>query len=151
LVPSLTLEEKNMTQGAISGRLSISGARRRWAFGLLIGLVGGVATLQVSPLAAAPELVLLIWLAAPPARPAGPAGILVGHGAVWSWLLVTSSVACAGVCRYTLAYGPAHVLDASAWQTETRVWFGLALCIFLVGLGVTTVGARGARRRFRPS
>jgi hypothetical protein len=147
----LALEEKNMTQGAISGRLSISGAQRRWVFGLLIGFAGGVATLQVSPLATAPELVLMIWLAAPPTRPAGPAGVLVGHGAVWSWLLVTSSIACAGVCRYALAYGPAHVQDASAWQTETRVWFGLALCIFLVGLALTVVGARGARRRFRAS
>ena len=122
-----------------------------WGFGLLFGFVGGYATLQVGPSAAVAELLLLIVVAAQSPRLSGPAGVLVGHGAAWSWLLITSSIVCASSCGYTLAYGPAHVTDGSAWQTETRAWFALAVGILLLGLILTVLAARRGRQRLRTS
>jgi hypothetical protein len=140
-----------MTAGAVSRLWSISRAQKLWMFGLVIGLVGGYATLQISPVAAVPELLLLILVAAPSPRFSGAAGALVGHGAAWSWLLMTSSIFCQMSCSYTLAYGPAHLTDGPAWQRETWVWFALAVGILLAGLILTIWTARRRRQELRAS
>ena len=140
-----------MTQGAVSRLWSISRAQTLWMFGLVIGLVGGYATLQISPIAAVPELLLLMLVAALSPRFSGPAGALVGHGAAWSWLLVTSSIVCQMSCSYTLAYGPAHVTDPMAWQRESWIWFAVAVGILLVGLVLSVWTARRLRQGLRAS
>jgi hypothetical protein len=107
--------------------------------------------LVLSPLAAVPELLLGIVLAARSPRFSGLAGALVGHGAAWSLLLVTSSVSCLSECYYTLPYGPARVTDMPAWQAETRVWFAIAVGVLVVGLVLTVWTARRVRQGLRPS
>lgn len=84
-------------------------------------------------------------------RFSGAAGALVGHGAAWSWLLMTSSIFCQMSCSYTLAYGPAHLTDGPAWQRETWVWFALAVGILLAGLILTIWTARRLRQELRAS
>ena len=140
-----------MAKGAVSRPWSIPQAQGVWLFGLLIGFAGGFATLQVSPLAAVPELLLWILVAAQSPRFSGLTGALVGHGAAWSWLLITSSVLCASSCIYTLAYGPAHLTDGAAWQTETRAWFAVAVGILLLGLVLSVWTARRVRQKLRRS
>jgi hypothetical protein len=112
-------------------------ARRLWIAGLIIGLLGGFATLVVSPIAAVPEVLLWIVVAARSPRFLGLAGAVVGHGVAWSILIVTSSVSCTSSCYYTLPYGPAHLENGEAWVTETRAWFAIAVGILIAGLVVT--------------
>jgi len=135
------------TSVAVARARPVSRARALWLFGLGIGLVGGYATLMLSPFAAVPALVLWIIVIAPRPRFSGLAGALVGHGAAWSWLLGASSIMCSMSCSYTLPYGSAHVTDPVAWQTETRVWFAAAVVTLVVGLGLTAVTVLRARQR----
>jgi len=120
-----------------------------WIFGLGVGLVGGYATLTVSPVAAVPALVLWVCLAVPSPRFLGLAGALLGHGAVWAWLLVTSNLVCASYCSWSLTYGPAHLTDAAAWQTETRIWFAFALGLFAIGAVLTAWTVHRVRQGLR--
>jgi hypothetical protein len=136
-----------ITQGAVSRRWPISRARALWLCGLATGLIGGYATLMVSPFAAVPALVLWIVIAVLRPRFSGLAGAMVGHGAAWSWLLVTSSIVCLMTCSYTLPYGPAHVTDGVAWQTDTRVWFAAAVIILVGGLLLSALTALRACKR----
>lgn len=138
-----------MTRGAFS-RLW-SSPRCLWVCGLVVGFVGGFATLAVNPFAAVPALLLWILVAAQSPRFSGLAGALAGHGAAWSWLLVTSSMACRSYCSYTLPYGPAHLTDGGAWQTETRAWFAVAVGILLVGLVLTVWISRRLRKGIVPA
>jgi hypothetical protein len=147
---SFDFEETQVTRGAISRLWGTPAARGLWKRGLLLGLVGGFATLAISPFAAVPELLLWIVVAAPSPRFSGLAGAFVGHGAAWSLLLVTSSVSCASSCSYTLPYGPAH-LQGEAWVTETRIWFAVAVVVLLVGVVLTVWAARRVRPGLRSS
>jgi hypothetical protein len=70
-----------LTQGAGSRAWSTSRTRALWLFGLAIGLIGGFATLTLSPLAALPALLFWIVVAVASPRFLGLAGALVGHGA----------------------------------------------------------------------
>jgi len=120
-----------------------------WTFGLAVGCIGGFAMLTISPAVGLPELLLWIWFAARPPRFAGLAGAVVGHGAIWSLLLLTSNASCLDSlprqCRSSLAFGPAHLDDLTAWQTETRAW--LAFALVLVALGVVlTIWTAGRLR-----
>jgi len=127
-----------MSGQALSEHGSLQRASRLWICGLAVGFIGGLAMLTISPALGLPELLLWIWLAVRPPRFAGLAGAVAGLGAAWSWLLLTSQVACLesfpAQCHWSLAYGPAHLDDPAAWQTETRVW--LAFALVLVALGV---------------
>jgi len=135
------------TSGAVARARPASRARALWLFGLGIGLVGGYATLMLSPFAAVPASVLWIIVIAPSPRLSGLAGALVGHGAAWSWLLGTSSIVCSMSCSYTLPYGPAHLDDGVAWQTETRLWLAIAIGTLVSGLVLTALTARRAKPR----
>ena len=136
-----------ITEGPVSRRGPISRARALWLCGLAIGLIGGYATLMVSPFAAVPALLLWIVIAMLRPRFSGLAGAMVGHGAIWSWLLVTSSIVCSMTCSYTLPYGPAHVTDGVAWQTETRVWFAAAAIVLVGGILLSALTVLRARKR----
>jgi hypothetical protein len=126
---------------------AVRGPRRLWIAGFLVGLAGGCAILLLSPAAVAPEVALLVLLAARSPRLFGPGGALVGHGVAWCVLTATSSMSCASSCFYTLPYGPAHLENGEAWVAETRWWFGLAAAILIAGLVVTAVAIVAVRRK----
>ena len=127
-----------MPEPAISLHLSIPRGLSLWICGLGVGLVGGYATLTLGPIAAVPALLLWACLAVPSPRFSGLAGALVGHGGAWEWLLLRSRIDCAQTippqCAWSLAYGPSHLTDVAAWQTETETWLAFAV-------GITAVGA----------
>jgi hypothetical protein len=114
--------------------------------GLMIGLAGGFATLVVGPVAAVPEVLLWIVVAAQSPRLFGLAGAVAGHGVAWCILVLTSSMSCASSCFYTLSYGPAHLENGEAWVAETRAWFAIAVGILIAGLVVTVLMALRMRR-----
>lgn len=124
-----------------------------WICGVAVGLVGGFATLTISPLAAVPELLLWLWLALPRLRGTGLAGALIGHGAAWAWLLVTSHVSCVDTlparCYGSLAYGPSHAESMAAWQSETWVWFAVGVGLILFGAILTTWTVLRTRSRIQ--
>jgi hypothetical protein len=125
-----------------------------WICGLAVGLGGGYATLAFGPVAA-PALLLWVCLAVPSPRFSGFAGVLVGHGAAWAWLLLTSHVDCAqsfpARCSWLLAYGPSHLTDVGAWRTETAAWLAVALGLIAVGAILTVWTARRVRLGLRTS
>lgn len=132
---------------------------RGWLGGLVVGLVGGFATLVVSPVAGLPVLLLAAALSVKVPRMAGPAGVLVGHGGAWSALLANASMACATSdppqCGWSMFAGSWWLRPAAAWQTEpTDIYFGtvfaliaVALSTLIAGLVLTLWTARGVRRR----
>jgi hypothetical protein len=137
-VSSRGVEEVGVPEPADSGHRSITRGLSLWICGLGIGLFGGYATLTFGPVAAVPALLLWVCLTVPSPRFSGLAGALVGHGGAWEWLLLRSHMDCAQSippqCAWSLAYGPSHLTDVAAWQTETRAWFAFAV-------GITAVGA----------
>jgi hypothetical protein len=139
-----------MSELAVSRHLPIPRGMGLWVCGLAVGLVGGFATLTINPVAGVAALLLWICLAVAAPRFSGLAGALVGHGMAWVWLLLTSHVACAqsfpAQCAWSLAYGPAHLDDMAAWQTETRAWFAFALGLLAIGVLLTVWTTRRVRR-----
>ena len=136
-----------ITPTPVSRKWPVSRAWALWLSGLAIGIISGYATLMVNPFAAVPALLLWIVIAMPGPRFSGLAGAMVGHGLAWSWLLVTSSIVCAMTCSYTLPYGPAHLTDGVAWQTETRIWFAAAVIILVGGFLLSALTGLRARKR----
>lgn len=152
--PGVSLNVKAFIGKGRGGDLGIDIPGRRdllvWTVGACIGMAGGYATLVVLPVAVLIEVLAVLALALTAPRLVGLAGALVGHGAMWSWLLVTSSVACfessPPQCGFSLPFGPAHLTDAAAWQTETRIWLLGSVVILLVGLALTVALTIRARR-----
>ena len=114
--------------------------------GLVAGAVGGFATLEISPWAAAPAALLWLLAIMPSRRLAALAGAVVGHGVAWCLLIGTSFMSCSSSCHYSLAYGPAHLEDGNAWVAETRLWLVASAGILLVGLVLTAWSAIRSRR-----
>jgi hypothetical protein len=142
-------EGTNMADQVSSTQTVVPRGIALWICGLGVGLIGGFAMLTISPAAGLPVLLMWVWLAVRPPRFAGLAGAVVGHGAAWSLLLLASNVSCAlsdpRQCSWSLAFGPAHLDDMTAWQTETRVWLAFTLVLVAVGVILTIWTARRLR------
>ena len=131
-----------------------------WIAGVLVGLVGGYATLVVDPGLIVPELLVVLALALARPRLMGVLGAIVGHGLVWSSLLATTSFNCYSLllpgeppwCTSTLPFQSAYYGGPLAWPKYPGWWFPLllagALALVLAGLVLT---ARTVRRTLNPS
>ena len=112
--------------------LSVSGTRRNWLAGLLIGVVGGFATLYVPPLGLAVLGWIVFALRSRPRRVAA-AGALIGVGAVWVELLVGAAWRCAS-------------FDAEPGQAcvgpDLRPWLIAATALIAFGVSLSALGAR---------
>ncbi len=142
--------------GAVSVRnRSWRRAGALWIAGLVVGLVGGYATLVADPVLVVPELLVVLALALARPRLLGVAGAIVGHGLMWSWLLATTSVNCYSLlipgeapCSVTLPFQSAYYGGPLAWPKVPGWWFplllALALALVLAGLVLTAKRARSA-------
>ena len=123
------------------------GAAWLWAAGAGIGLVGGIATLELNPLLAVPVALAWVYVGVRKPRVLGVAGALVGHGVAWICLLLTSGYGCASSCWWTLPYGPSHTEDYGAWKTQTTEWIGFSAVVLIFGIILTAQLARRLRRQ----
>jgi len=126
------------------------GAPLLWAAGAGIGLVGGIATLELNPFLAIPLAMAWVYVGFRKPRFVGIAGALVGHGAAWIWLLLTSGFGCASTCWWTLPYGPTHTEDTEAWRAETWQWIAFSATLLIFGIGLTALLARRLRGQRPP-
>ena len=123
------------------------GAALVWVAGVGIGLVGGIATLELNPLLAVPCGVAWVYVGVRKPRVLGVAGALIGHGLAWICLLVTSGYGCASTCWWTLPYGPSHTEDYGAWKTQTWQWVGFSAVVLILGIILTAQLERRLRRQ----
>ena len=123
------------------------GAAWLWAAGVGIGLLGGIATLELNPLLAVPFALAWLYVGVRKPRVLGVAGALVGHGVAWLYLLVTSGYGCASACWWTLPYGPSHTEDYGAWKTQTWQWVGVSAVVLILGIILTAQLERRLRRQ----
>jgi hypothetical protein len=95
-------------------------ATRRWASGLLIGLVVGAGTLIAGPLVWLVGLAATALLLAGKPRLPAAAGAAIGLGGALAVLLLRADIACGADC-----FGP----DLTTWYAASAVLvaFGLAL------------------------
>lgn len=121
------------------------GAAWLWAAGAGIGLVGGIATLELRPLLAVPFALAWVYVGLRKPRVLGVAGALVGHGVAWICLLLTSGYGCASSCWWTLPYGPSHTEDYGVWKTQTTEWIGFSAVVLIFGIILTAQLARRLR------
>ncbi|MGA2514810.1 MAG: hypothetical protein ABSG37_14540 [Candidatus Limnocylindrales bacterium] len=121
------------------------GAAWLWAAGVGIGLITGIATLEVNPLLAIPLALIWVYVAVRKPRVIGIAGALVGHGVAWIYLLATSGYGCASACWWTLPYGPSHTEDLGVWRTQTWEWIGCSVILLILGIALTVQLARRVR------
>jgi hypothetical protein len=94
---------------------------RRWAIGLLVGLVAGAGALIAGPLAWLLGLVAAILLVAEPPRLPGAAGAAIGLGGALAALLLRADLACGANC-----VGP-----------DLTPWYAASAALVAVGLMLT--------------
>ena len=110
-----------------------------------IGLVGGIATLELNPLLAVPFALAWVYVGYRQPRLVGIAAALVGHGVAWIWLLLNSGVGGANTQWWSLPYGPTHTDDLEAWRVETWQWIAFSVVVLIFGIVLTAVLARRLR------
>ena len=116
-----------------------------WAAGAGIGLVGGIATLELNPLLAIPLAMAWVYLGIRKPLFMGIAGALVGHGAAWIWLLLNAGMGGASTTWWTLPYGPTHSLDPDAWRASEWQWIAFSAVLLILGVVLTVQLARRLR------
>ena len=100
---------------------------RRWAIGLLVGLVVGVGSLVGGPLAAGFGLAAAILVAWRAPRDAPVGGLTLGFGLAWIALLARADLACGTDC-----VGP-----------DLRPWYLVGGALVVFGVALTVRVARG--------
>jgi hypothetical protein len=85
---------------------------RRWAVGLVVGLVVGVGTLVAGILGASLGLLAVVLLALRTGRDASVGGLLLGLGGSWTLLFLRGDLACGAGC-----IGP----DLTGWYMVSAV------------------------------
>jgi hypothetical protein len=121
------------------------GAPWLWAAGVGIGVVGGIATLELNPLLAIPLALAWVYVGFRKPRLVGIAGALVGHGAAWIGLLLTAGFGCASTCWWSLPYGPTHTFDWDAWRASELQWIAFSALLLIFGIVLTVQLARRLR------
>lgn len=122
------------------------GPRWLWAAGVGIGLVGGIATLELNPFLAIPLAMAWVYVGFRKPPLVGVAGALVGHGTAWIWLLLTAGMGCASTCWWSLPYGPTHTLDdTDAWRASEWQWITFSAVLLILGIVLTVQLARRLR------
>jgi hypothetical protein len=105
----------------------VASAGRRWATGLLVGLVIGVGVLVGGVIIAPIGIAAVLLLAVEPGRDAPVGGLLAGFGAAWLVLFVRADLSCGQDC-----IGP-----------ELTPWYALALVLLITGVALTARTVRG--------
>jgi hypothetical protein len=92
--------------------------RRRWALGLIVGLVVGVGTLVAGIMGASIGLlaIALLALRPRPGRDARIGGLLMGLGGSWGLLFLRADLSCGPDC-----IGP----DLTGWYAVSGVLFAV--------------------------
>lgn len=115
-------------------RAAAASPRRRWATGLLVGLVVGVGVLLGGPFVGLIGIAAVILLAVEPGREAPAGGLMTGFGAAWLALFLRADASCGDGCT-----GP----DLTAWYAFAGVMLVVGVVLtartFRVG---TVAGAR---------
>ena len=104
---------------------------RRWATGLLVGLVVGVGVLVGGAIVAPIGIAAVALLAAEPGRDAPVGGLLSGFGGAWLVLFLRADLSCGKDC-----IGP-----------DVTPWYGFAAVLLVIGIVLTarTLRTRGLR------
>jgi Ca2+/Na+ antiporter len=108
-------------------------ASRRWAIGLMTGLIVGVGVLTTGTLGALLGILAIILLATEPGREAPVGGLFLGGGIGWLVLLGTASARCGEGCVFP---------DLAPW---------IVVSVAMIGLGLVLTGLAFLRRRRDPT
>ncbi len=130
IVTAWTLDRTSRAVDASPRPVPTSPPRRRWAFGLAVGLVVGVGVLLGGPFVALIGLAAIYLLVLEPGRDAPVGGLLTGFGAAWLALFLRADLSCRNGCG-----APDHT-----------AWYALALAMLVLGLGLTVRTLRQGRR-----
>jgi YndJ-like protein len=101
--------------------VDVASPGRRWATGLLVGLVVGVGVLIGGPMVGLIGVAAVVLLAIEPGREAPVGGLLTGFGAAWLALFLRADASCGSGCT-----GP-----------DLTPWYAFAGVMLLVGVVLT--------------
>ena len=111
-------------------RVATAPPGRRWATGLVVGLVVGVGVLIGGVMVALIGLIAVILLTIEPGRDAPVGGLMAGFGAAWLTLFLRADASCGEGC-----VGP-----------DLTAWYALSSVMLVVGLVLTARTLRAGLR-----
>lgn len=96
-------------------------SRRRWALGLITGVVAGAGAAIAGGLGGLLALCAMVLVAARPPRDAPAGGLATGLGSTWLLVLIRGDLAC----------------DVDCVAPDTLPWYAIAAAFLALGILVT--------------
>lgn len=130
LVLAWTLDRTSHVVDVSPSRVPSASPSRRWAFGLVVGLVVGVGVLLGGPFVGMIGLAGIYFLVLEPDRDAPVGGLLSGFGTAWLLLFLRADLSCSDGCG----------------GSDHTAWYALALAMLVVGVVLSIRTLRHVRQ-----